>query len=50
MNASEMKLKNLIENKNFFGIENFIEERNMSRELKNILMRAASAIRSGADF
>lgn len=36
--ASEMKLKNLIENKNFFGIENFIEERNMSRELKNILM------------
>ena len=37
--ADEALLKSLIENKNFFGIENLIEEKKMSRELKNILMK-----------
>lgn len=36
--ASEMKLRTLIENKNFFGLENLIEERRMGRELRGILM------------
>ena len=35
---SEELLKTLIENKNFFGIENLIEEKKISRELRNILM------------
>ena len=35
---SEDLLKSLIENKNFFGIENLIEEKKISLELKNILM------------
>lgn len=35
---NEELLKSLIENKNFFGIENLIEEKKINRELKNILM------------
>lgn len=35
---SEDLLKTLIENKNFFGIENLIEEKKISRELYTILM------------
>lgn len=36
---SEELLKSLIENKNFFGIENLIEEKQISKDLKNILMK-----------
>ncbi|MBB5263569.1 ATP phosphoribosyltransferase regulatory subunit [Catenibacillus scindens] len=36
---SEDLLKSLIENKNFFGIESLIEEKNISRELRTVLMK-----------